>query len=161
MEQRRHLPDQIGRLGDHVVWRIHGAGVILQGADGPDEPAVVGTAFGGRNGGVEPATSVLLKRVTGHPGHATSAALPASVRNGRHAVISPASMHARSTVTVRTRAHSGARRNPRFTARRTWPKSLVRRALYGCMCTSRRGFKREMSRDCWRQYFRIPPAPWR
>ena len=45
-QKRRHLLDQVGGLGDHVVGCVRSTGVVLQCADGVDEPAVVGSTLG-------------------------------------------------------------------------------------------------------------------
>ena len=54
----RHLLHQVGGLGDHLVGRVDGPGMVLQRAHGLDEPAVVGPALGRRLGRVESAAGV-------------------------------------------------------------------------------------------------------
>ncbi len=59
-QQAIQLVERVGGLGDHLVGSVCGAGVVLQLADGVDEPAVVGATAGGRYRRVEPAADVLV-----------------------------------------------------------------------------------------------------
>ena len=69
---------------------------------------------------------------------------------------------ARSTLPERAVHVKAQSRLPR--PYRTLNSRISRRlvfALYGNMCTSRLGASRVSRIDCWRQYLRMPPAPWR
>ena len=67
-EQLRHLLDQAGGLGDHLVGGIDRAGVVLQCADRFDEPAVVRSTAGGRDRRVESAAGMRVDGLFGgHP----------------------------------------------------------------------------------------------
>src|SRR6201998_2254821 len=64
-QQRQDLLQLVCCLGDHLIGRVDGTGVILQFAYRVDEPAVVGSALGRRFGRIESTARVFLM-VAGH-----------------------------------------------------------------------------------------------